>query len=442
MSLLLKNARIINPNSFSANNFLTKDIFIKSNVIDMISDKISDELIDNIKKNDNKNIRVFDCEGKLVLPGFVNMHTHCAMSLFRGYGDDMPLHDWLSKKIWPIEAKLTEEDCYWNARFAFIEMIKSGITCFFDMYWHLDGVLRAAVDSGIRGYCSQVMIDMFDENKSKESINTVLKNYKYFSNNIEGYCDRIKMILGPHAIYTVSEKTLLWCKKFSEEQNIFINIHLSETEKEVDDCIKKYGVRPVEYLEKIKFLKNNIVFAHSIWLDEKEIDILKKYNICVVHNPISNMKLSVGGKFPLKKYVDKNIFTTLGTDSVSSNNSLDMFETMKFASLLSKHNYVNPIITNSREIYSMATKNAYDFLGIKGGEIKEGFIADFILLDLNHYSLIPCNDIFSNLVYSAKPECIDSVICNGQIIMKNRKIDGEDIIRDKVKGISLRLLNK
>jgi 5-methylthioadenosine/S-adenosylhomocysteine deaminase len=444
MVILLKNIAIYD---IKKKIFEKKDILIELNIISKISNKINDEEIQklfskhNNINNDSNNNRIIDCKGKAIIPGFINMHTHSAMTIFRGYGSDMNLHEWLTKKIWPIESKLSEEDCYWSTRFACIEMIKNGITTFSDMYWHFNGLIKAINDSKIRCYCSNVIIDMLNENKLNNIIKETNINYQNYKKNEKEYNNLINFTLGPHAIYTVSKKTLLWCKEFATKNDLIIHMHISETENEILDCIKKYGLRPIEYLEKIGFLQDNIIFAHGVWLNENEIKILKKYKITIVHNPISNMKLTVGGKFPIELYNKNNISITLGTDGVSSNNSLNMFECMKFASLLNKHNFNNPTIANANESYNMAIKNAYDYLGLNGGEIKIGKIADLLIIDLNHYSLIPNNDLISNLVYSANPECINTVICNGKILMENRIIKDEELIRNKVKEITKKLLN-
>jgi 5-methylthioadenosine/S-adenosylhomocysteine deaminase len=406
-----------------------KDVLIESNKITKISENIFVE----------KDFKVINCKNKLIIPSFVNTHTHLGMSIFRGTGDGLPLMEWLEKKIWPVEAKLTEEDVYFATRFSIIELIKSGTTCFVDMYWHFNGVIRAVNDSGVRAFPAQTVIDSFDEKKASESIKLIKNLYVDFLNGNKN--DKISFSLNPHAIYTVSEGTLKFFAEFAREHKLLLQIHLSETEQEVKDCIKKTGLRPVEYLEKLDFFRENkVILAHGVWVNEKEINILKKYDVAIAHNPISNMKLGVGGKFPFSEYKRNNIVLTLGTDSVSSNNSLDLFETMKFASLLTKHNTNDALTFAPKDAFLMSTKNVYEFLGLNAGEVKEGKLADLLIIDLEHYSMIPSIDIISNLVYSAKSEAIDTVICNGEIIMQNRVVKDEELVRKKMEEITKKLI--
>ncbi len=425
MSILLRSGKVLLNNKLEE-----KDVLIESNLIKKIDDKISEKNVD----------KVIDCTNKLIIPSFVNTHTHLGMSIFRGTGDGLPLMEWLEKKIWPVEAKLTESDVYWATRFSIIELIKSGTTCFVDMYWHFNGVVEAVNDSGVRAFPAQTVIDSFDEKKSKESIDLVKKLYADFLKKNKN--NKIVFSLNPHAIYTVSEGTLKFFGEFARENKLLLQIHLSETEQEVKDCVKRTGLMPVEYLEKLDFFRENkVLLAHGVWVNEKEIKILKKHNVAIIHNPISNMKLGVGGLFPFEEYKKNNICLTLGTDSVSSNNSLDMFETMKFASLLTKHNSSDALTFSAKETFLACTKNAYDFLGIDAGEVKEGKLADLLVIDLDHYSMVPQTDIVSNLVYSVKSEAINTVICNGEILMQNRIVKDEELVRKKMLEITKRLIN-
>ena len=211
-------------------------------------------------------------------------------------------------------------------------------------------------------------------------------------------------------------------KQFAEQNNLSIHIHISETKKEVDDCLKKYKMRPVEYLNKIGFLNSNVVLAHSIWLSDKEIKILKNRNCSVVYNPCSNMKLA-SGIFPYQKFQNNGVNICLGTDGSASNNNLDLFEEMKFGALLQKISGMNPAIAPALEIFNTATKNGAKALKINSGEIKKGKLADLILINLNEIYLTSKNNLISKMVYSCSGNCVSDVICDGKILMRNGKID-------------------
>ncbi|MFQ5843258.1 MAG: amidohydrolase, partial [Thermodesulfobacteriota bacterium] len=313
MSILIKGVTL---------NGQKKDIYIRGNLIQKVNDSIA--LSANVQ---------ISGDGKAVIPSFINGHTHAAMTLLRGYADDMHLQDWLEKKIWVAEAHMTEEDIYRGARLACLEMIKTGTTFFNDMYWFWKGTARAVQEMGIRAAISAVFIDFFDRKKAEEQIEINMKLFEESGN----FGDRVTFTLGPHAIYTVSEESLKWTAGFARDHGLLIHVHLSETQEEVEDCIRKHGMRPAEYLEKIGFMGPNVIACHGVWLNQKEILLLKKHDVKVVHNPISNMKLAVGKAFPYERLKTAGITISLGTDGCSSNNNLDMLESMKFASLLQKY---------------------------------------------------------------------------------------------------------
>lgn len=397
-----------------------KDIYIEGNKIKKIGInlnlKMADERIDGMGK-------------KAVLPGLINCHTHSAMTLFRGYADDLPLKDWLEKKIWPLEAKLTPDDVYWGVKLACLEMLKTGTTCFNDMYWHFrhpEITISAVKEIGLRAVLGFIMLDAAAEG-TKE---VVEKSYAWFRDKHSGL---ITFSIAPHSIYSVSKENLIWAKNFAEKNNLLLHIHLSETEKEVKDCLKKYEMRPVEFLDKIGFLNENCVLAHSIWLSDKEIGILARRNCSVVYNPCSNMKLA-SGIFSFQKLKKSGVNICLGTDGPASNNNLDMFEEMKFASLLQKINEKNPTAAPASEIFETAIKNGAKSLRINAGEIKEGRLADLILIDLNQICLTPGHNFTSDLIYSCQGNCVSDVICNGKILMRERKVKGEEkILREATK---------
>lgn len=388
-----------------------RDIFIEENRVKKIGKNLN---LKAEEKIDGKGI-------KAVLPGLINCHTHSAMSLFRGYADDLPLEVWLKKKIWPLERKLEEDDVYWGTKLAILEMLKTGTTYFNDMYWQEEAPIAAAREMGIRAKIGLVLLDF-------SPIGTPEYIEKLFNRLKDKNQEPITFTVSPHSIYTVSKENLIWAKNFAKKNKLLLHIHLSETEKEVKDCLEKHKLRPVEYLDKIGFLNENCLLVHSIWLSEKEIKILAKRNCNSVYCPCSNMKLA-SGIFPYLKLKRAKVNICLGTDGAASNNNLDLFEEMKFGNLLQKVAEKNPIIAPAKEVFELATKNGAKALKINSGEIKEGNLADIILIDLKEICLTPGNNLISDLVYSCNGNCVSDVICNGKILMRERKIEGEEEIK-------------
>jgi 5-methylthioadenosine/S-adenosylhomocysteine deaminase len=343
------------------------------------------------------------------------------MTLFRGYADDFPLKEWLTKKIWPLEQKITEDDVYWGTKLACLEMIKTGTTTFNEMYWYPEAQIEAIKEMGLRAMIGLVMIDFLPIG-SKENVEKSYKTLKPILPEIGS------LTVAPHSIYGVSKENLIWAKDFARKENLILHIHLSETEEEVNGCLKFAKMRPVEYLEKIGFLNENCILAHSIWLNEKEIEIFAKRKCSVVYNPCSNIKLA-SGIFPYKKFKEAGVNICLGTDGPASNNSLDMFLEMKFSSFLQKIKEMDPTVAPAKEIFQMTTKNGAKALKINAGEIKVGKLADLILIDLNDISLTPGHNLVSDIVYSANGNCVSDLICNGKILMRDRKIEGEEKIK-------------
>ncbi|MEA1911820.1 MAG: amidohydrolase [Spirochaetota bacterium] len=410
MSLLLKNAVL--------NNF-------KSDVL------ISNGLISKIDQNiDDLSDKTIDAKGKILIPSLKNGHTHSAMTLLRGYADDMKLKPWLENKIWPAEAKLTPEAIYWGTRLASLEMIKSGTTFCNDMYFNFEMSQRAYIDSGIKSASGPALFDFFDHVKAEEMKNKCI----HAAEHIE-LSQNNSFTLPAHSIYTLSKESLQWIANFANSENIPVHIHLSETETEVNECIERYGVRPAELLKETGILDTNLIAAHTIWLNDFEIDLLAEYDVTVVHNPVSNMKISTGGVFPYRKLKDRNIKIMLGTDSCASNNNLDMFEDMKMAALLQKFYTNDPEIMNAEEIFDIATGNGASIFPQLSSKIEVGAHADCLLLNQNTPELIPNHNLISNLVYSANGSCVDTVICNGEILMENRRVKDEEEIIDNIRSI-------
>jgi 5-methylthioadenosine/S-adenosylhomocysteine deaminase len=368
---------------------------------------------------------VVDGSSTLALPGLVNTHTHAAMSLLRGYADDMVLQDWLSQKIWPLEAHLTPDDVYWGTKLACLEMIKSGTTAFNDMYFMMDQAARAVDEAGIRATLSYGFIDLFSAEKRETECRATEKLAAYIRslNN-----PRIKAAVGPHAPYTVSPEGLKWCAEFAGQQKIGIHIHLSETEKEVNDCIAKLGKRPAVLLDECGILTPRTVAAHCCWLDEAECTLMGKRGVSISHNPTSNMKLATNRAMPYHWLTRAGANVCLGTDGCASNNNLDMFEERKTAAILQKFFWNNPILLPAGEAMNISSINGAKALGLFAGRLAVGSPADLILVRMQEPCNTPLHNVPSNLVYACSGSCVDTTICNGRILMHGREVPGEDAI--------------
>ena len=369
--------------------------------------------------------QVIDGTGLVAFPGLVNTHTHAAMTLLRGYGDDMPLFDWLQQKIWPVEAKFTKEDNYWGSKLAILEMIRSGTTAFNDMYFNMEGTARAADEMGIRAVLAYGFVDLWDEERREREIKGTIENAKTIGNLNN---PRIKPALGPHAVYTISEEGLQWVREYSDEKNMPVHMHLSETEKENIDCMEKYGVRPAALLERNGLINEKLVAAHCVWLDRKEIEMMAAKGATASHNPVSNAKLAVGNTMPYPLMTEAGLNVGLGTDGTASNNNLDMIEEMKFAAILQKLHHNQQTLLPAGEALRMATANGAKALGFNAGEIAVGKIADIILVRTNIPEFTPMHNATANLVYAASGRAVDTTICDGKVLMLHGKVEGEQEI--------------
>lgn len=407
-TILIKNAFILNSDNSESKK---QSLLIKNDIIAEISDEIDENNVD----------KIIDAEGKILLPGLINTHTHLSMTLFRGLADDLSLDSWLNDHIWPMEANLNGDYCYIGALLGAVELIKSGTTTFSDMYFYMEDVARAIDDAGIRAVLSYGMIDFGDEERRKNEINENLSLFK----NCNGMADgRIKVFLGPHSPYTASEELLVQVRQLADEYNMGIHIHVSETEKEINDSLDEKNLRPFEYLDKIGLLGHDVVAAHCVWLSDKEIEIIKKHDVKISHNPCSNMKLA-SGIAPISKLIENDICVSIGTDGASSNNNLDLIEELKTASLLQKVSTLDPKVLNSSQSLAMGTIEGAKALGLDSeiGSIEVGKKADIILIDTNSANMVPdSSSLSSNIIYSANGSNVDTTICNGKILMENKKL--------------------
>ena len=416
MSILIKNISYLD---IEEEKIVDKaDIFIEENKIKKIGENL-----------DRKVDQVLDGENKLLTPGFVNAHTHLGMSYFRNYADDLALMDWLENEIWPIEAKLNAEDIYWSSLLSIIENIKSGVTSFCDMYYEMDRVGDAAIEAGIRGVLTRGMTDVDGKDEEKlQEFDDLYNNYHEKSNG------RIRVVPAPHAIYTCSTEFLKEIAKRSlERYDSLIHIHLSETLTEVENSKKEYGMTPIEYVNSLGLLDSQIIAAHCVHITDEEIELVKDKKFYPVYNPSSNLKLA-SGFTPVDKLLKNNITMALGTDGDSSNNNQDFVEEMHIGGIVNKAVTMNEKAVPAIEILKMATINGAKALGFeKLGLVKEDYLADLTIFDLNSNSFTPRNNLISALVYSASSSDVESVICDGKFIMKNREILNVD--EEKIREI-------
>ena len=423
-TILIKNALILSPNT----NFEDKQsLLIKDDIIAEIAPEIDESDVE----------KIIDAEGKILLPGLINTHTHLSMTLFRGLADDLSLDSWLNDHIWPMEANLNGNYCYVGALLGAVELIKSGTTTFSDMYFYMEDVARAIDEAGIRAVLSYGMIDFGDAERRENEIKANLDLF----NNCNGMADgRIKVFFGPHSPYTASEELLVKVRELADKYNMGIHIHVSETEKEINDVSEEKGLRPFEYLDKIGFLGPDVVAAHCVWLSDEEIEIIKKNNVKVSHNPCSNMKLA-SGISPVSKLIENDVCVSIGTDGASSNNNLDLIEELKTASLLQKVSTLDPKVLNSDESVAMGTIKGAEALGLDDeiGSIEVGKKADIILIDTNSANMVPdSSSLSSNIIYSANGSNVDTTICNGKVLMENKKLvvlDEDEIYKKARKAI-------
>jgi 5-methylthioadenosine/S-adenosylhomocysteine deaminase len=375
----------------------------------------------------------------VALPGLVNTHTHAAMTLLRGFADDMPLQQWLSEKIWPAEAHLTGDDVYWGTRLACLEMIRTGTTAFQDMYFFMEDAARAVEAAGLRAVLAYGFIDLGNEEKREHEI----RSTERFVAQVKSLDNpRIKAAAGPHAVYTVSQEGLGWLAGYSEEEGIGIHIHLSETEQEVADSMKTCGMRPLQILDRCGILTPRTVAAHCCWLDREECGLLGKRGVSVAYNPSSNMKLAVNRAMPYHWLREAGVNVSLGTDGCSSNNNLDLFEEMKIGALLQKFYWNSPTLLPASEMLSAATSGGARALGIGSGTLTAGEPADIILLDRNAICNTPLHSISSNAVYSCNGSAVTTVICGGSMLMMDRYIPGEEEVRRNASAAAADLVHR
>lgn len=366
--------------------------------------------------------QLIDAKGKVIIPGLINTHTHIPMGLFRGIADDLDLQEWLTKYIFPAEAKnVNEEFVRAGTRLGIAELIRGGTTTYCDMYYFEDAIADETAKAGMRGVLGQTLIDFpAPDNKTFAEALTYTEK---FVKKWQGH-PLIVPAVAPHAPYTVSQEHLLETRKLSDKLNAPLVIHLAEANTETEFIQQKHkGLRPIEYAEKIGFLSNKTIAAHVIQANEKELDILKMREVGIAHNPQSNMKLAAGVA-PVPLMLKKGLRLGLGTDGAASNNDLSLWEEMDTAAKLHKIFTGDPKIVSAKEVFEMATIGGARALHLESkiGSIENGKLADLVILDFNAINQTPMYNLYSHLVYATKSNDVNTVIINGKIVMKERNL--------------------
>ncbi len=386
--------------------------------------------------------KIIEAENMLAMPGLINAHTHAAMVYFRGLVDDIPLKEWLEKHIWPSEAKFVNPSFIREAvKLAALEMIKSGTTAFCDMYFAEDVAAESLKELGIRAFLGEGILDF--PTPITKSPEESMKRIKKFFSDYKGE-ELITPVVAPHAPYTCSEETLKKAANLAEKLSLPLHIHLAEEEWELEKFKKERGMTPIAYLERLGFLRSNLSAAHVNWIDGNDIEILEKTKTSVVHNPESNMKLATGIS-PVPEMLKNGVNVALGTDGAASNNNLDMFGEMSTATRLHKIAKRDPQAITALDVVKMATLDGAKAFGVekKIGSLEKGKKADIILVNLKKPHLTPIYNFYSHLVYSAISSDVDTVIINGRLVMRNRKIltaDEEEIL-EKARYFAEKILN-
>ncbi|MDF2987946.1 MAG: amidohydrolase [Eubacterium sp.] len=431
--LLIKNVDIITMND---GNMIIENGFIgvADKKICFVSDKLPDDV--SFKKE-------IDGNGKIAMPGFVNAHSHSAMTLMRNYADDIALEAWLFDNIFPIEAKLTDKDVYWGTMLGIAEMLKSGVTAFADMYMFMDEVARAVTETGIKANLCKSPVQFFEggELKRLDRSQGTVDYYNQYHNSADG---RIKVFVEIHSTYMFNEKTLTNAAALAKQLNTGIHIHLLETATEVQSSKRDYGMTSIEICKKTGVLDVPVLAAHCVHLTDSDLEIMKEMNCSISHNPTSNLKLGSGiARVP--EMLKLGINVCLGTDGASSNNNLNMFEEMNLAALIHKGVAMDPQLMKADTILKMGTSNGASAIGFTDtGKIAEGLKADIILIDTDKPHFYPKNNPLSTLVYSAQASDVDTVIVDGRILMQNREFTAidEEKIKYEVHALSKRLLGR
>ncbi len=372
----------------------------------------------------NPSCEIIECEGKAVMPGLINTHTHVSMTLMRNYADDMELMEWLTQHIWKFEAELSVEDIAAGARLGIAEMLLGGTTTFVDMYWSDFEIAKVVDQMGIRALLAESVLDGREGFfvRDMDRLREVSKDMS-----------RVECAVGPHAPYTCSAATLALARDYAAQHNLPITIHLSETLSEQETIKERYGCTPAEYLDREGMLSERTILAHAIYLSDSDIELIASRGCSIAHNAQSNLKLA-SGIAPVVKYMRGGINCTIATDGASSNNDLDMWEELRTASLLQRVVEMDPAALDAYKTLLMATRYGARAIGRSDlGVLREGATADIIVVDLSAVHLRPRHNVVSSLVYCAKSSDVSDVLVDGVVRVRGGVLMGVDLeseIRD------------
>lgn len=381
-----------------------------------------------------RNYPIIPLTGRLIIPGLVNAHTHAPMSILRGVAEDLPLMTWLTKYIFPVESQLKREWVYWGTKLSLLEMIRSGITLFCDMYLFEPEVIRATEETGLKALLGEGLFDFPSPGygplekglKLTEELLDALQNHK-----------KIKIAVSPHTLYTCSPDTIKKCIKIAEKYSAQIHIHLAENREEIEEINRRYGKRPVQLLDELGGLRENLLAVHCVKLTNEEIELLAKKGVKIAHCPESNLKLG-SGIAPLTEMLKAGLIVGIGTDGPASNNDLDLFSEMRTATLIQKGLKEDPTVVTAKEVFAMATEWGAKALGFKDtGKLLPGYRADLAVLDLRHLALQPDYNPLALVVYSAKAGYVSDLMVDGEFIMRNYQIltIKESLVKERIAEI-------
>ena len=426
MNTRLYNARILTMEEGS--DLFEGEVWISGNTISYVGKSLSDS---EIKERGIRFDTVKDCRGNVLMPSFKDAHTHSPMTGMRSYADGMPLWDWLSTKIFPLEAKLTPDDMYELTKLAVLEYLTSGITAVFDMYMNPDVISRCCEEMGIRyvGCC--------DINNFGPTLDVVRHRYETLNKN-NGFSS---YFIGFHAEYTCSKELLQSISDLAAEYHSPVFTHNSETEKEVRECIERHGMTPTQLFESLDMFRYGGGGYHCVYLSDEDIEIFKKHDLTVVTNPASNVKLA-SGIAPISRYLDEGIRVAIGTDGASSNNSLDMFKEMFLVTGLAKIREKDASAAPAGEVLRMATVNGSRCMGLEESDtLSEGKRADIIMIDLEQPNMQPLNDITCNIVYSGSKTNIKMTMCDGKVLYEDGRFT-QNVDPAKIYATANEIMNK
>jgi 5-methylthioadenosine/S-adenosylhomocysteine deaminase len=427
-NLSKKNASIIISASWIFTSNAEGELLSDHSIV-IKNDKIIDLVPQSKVFDDYEASDIYDLSDYILIPGLINAHTHAAMSIFKGFSDDLPLQDWLNNHIWPAEKKFVNSSFVKDGSvLALSEMLKSGITTFNDMYFFPDATAEAVKELGVRGNIGLVVLD-FPTNYAADPEDYLLKGFDFrdkWRNE-----ELITTCIAPHAPYSVSDEAFNLINTYAEELNINIHTHLHETQWEVDDSIAKYGITPVQRLNNLGIIGPSLMAAHCVHLNDQDMLTLAKNKVNIIHNPSSNMKLG-SGISDISRMLEQNLNISLGSDGSASNNRLDIMEEMRLAALLIKGSTKSPELLPAKEVIKMATINGAKALGLEAeiGSIEINKKADIVAINLNSIENQPVFNPLSTLVYSSSRSDINYVWINGIIKLKDKNLVNidEDLI--------------